>query len=1042
MPRLLSLLVVLMLPAVAVAAPPAVTTVAYQPGGKLLACGTHGLVRLFDSENGEPRGVIEVNGRVTALAFSPNGQLLAAASGEPGKSGVVRIAMIPSAGTGAATLPGEDSIAEHKDSVFALAFAPDGKSLATAGYDRIIRVWDVSERGAIAKSPRLTLKDHSDTIHDLSFHPKGHLLASAGADRAVKVWDIATGKRLYTLGDPTDWVYCVAWSPDGKHLAAGGVDKSIRVWEADGEGGRLVHSVFAHEKAVWRVRYAENGATLVSVGEDRVIKSWNAARMTEKKIYEREPDSVLDLAVSPSGQQLAMARFDGAALVIAAATGKPIAQLIPLKPVPPKPEKLVPTGVLIGETSTVTVTGGNLDSGTRVSSSRSDVKATVVAKSANSLTLQVTVPRDALSGATNLEFANDAGKAAPIRLAIDRFRAIPEAGITDSARAAPLVILPATLVGSLDRAGDADYYRFEAKAGDQIGAQVTALELGSKLDAVLVLTDANGAVRAEGTNALGFVVPSAGAYSLGIRDREYRGGAEFHYRLHVGDVPVVTGVFPLAVPRGRAVDVHVEGVNLGGVARARVSAPADAAIGSRIAVPLSRPAVGKAEVLVGEFPSVVVDTAAGAELRPPASADGILAKPDEAQLIRFAARRGDRLAIEVLARRAGSPVDPVIEVLDSAGAPVPRAVLRSTAKTYSTFRDHDSAGPGIRLETWNELAIDDYLYAGGELMRILALPKNPDDDCQFYQVAGQRHGFLGTTPAHLSQGSPMYKVEIHPPNTSFPPNGLPQFTLHYRNDDGGADFGKDSFLLFDAPADGVYQVRVSDAAGAHGPTHAFRVTVRPPRPDFSVSFNPTEPTIWKGGAVPIGVTVTRRDGFEGRVRVQLEALPSGLQAPSTFVEAGHTTTSFALFAESSAAIPPNIKLKLVARANVNGREIVREAMGGTPKLVEPIDVVTTTSATEIAVKPGRESRFVVQIERRGKFAGRVPVEVRGLPHGVRVLNIGLNGILITERETNREVVLYAEPWVKPMDHPIVVLAKVEGKNTDHAAKSVLLKVQE
>ena len=83
---------------------------------------------------------------------------------------------------------------------------------------------------------------------------------------------------------------------------------------------------------------------------------------------------------------------------------------------------------------------------------------------------------------------------------------------------------------------------------------------------------------------------------------------------------------------------------------------------------------------------------------------------------------------------------------------------------------------------------------------------------------------------------------------------------------------------------------------------------------------------------------------------------------------------------------------------------------------------------------------MVSIERRGKFAGRVPVEVRGLPHGVRVLNIGLNGILITERETSREVVLYAEPWVKPMEHPIVVLAKHEGKNTDHAAKSVLLKV--
>ena len=102
--------------------------------------------------------------------------------------------------------------------------------------------------------------------------------------------------------------------------------------------------------------------------------------------------------------------------------------------------------------------------------------------------------------------------------------------------------------------------------------------------------------------------------------------------------------------------------------------------------------------------------------------------------------------------------------------------------------------------------------------------------------------------------------------------------------------------------------------------------------------------------------------------------------------------------------------------------------------------MTKTSVSEITIKPGQETRFVVDIERQGKFAGRVPLDVRGLPHGVRVLNIGLNGILITERETSREVVLYAEAWVKPMEHPIVVLSRSEAKNTEHAAKSVLLKV--
>src|SRR5206468_1499390 len=116
------------------------------------------------------------------------------------------------------------------------------------------------------------------------------------------------------------------------------------------------------------------------------------------------------------------------------------------------------------------------------------------------------------------------------------------------------------------------------------------------------------------------------------------------------------------------------------------------------------------------------------------------------------------LVVEVEARRLGSPLDSVIEVLDAAGHPVPRAVLRCQAKTFVTFRDHDSAGGGIRMDTWNEFAMDDYVLVGHELMHIRELPRNPDDDCQFYAVNGQRVGYLGTTPTHHAMGTPMFKV--------------------------------------------------------------------------------------------------------------------------------------------------------------------------------------------------------------------------------------------------------------------------------------------
>src|SRR5207302_5293311 len=119
-----------------------------------------------------------------------------AASGEPGRSGVVRLYDLRD--VKAPTAKPAAEYPAHKDAIYALAFAPDGKTLATAGYDRVIKLWEVPPQGA-KPTPRLTLTDHSDAVYGLSFHPSGKLLASASADRAVKVWDAATGKRLYTL---------------------------------------------------------------------------------------------------------------------------------------------------------------------------------------------------------------------------------------------------------------------------------------------------------------------------------------------------------------------------------------------------------------------------------------------------------------------------------------------------------------------------------------------------------------------------------------------------------------------------------------------------------------------------------------------------------------------------------------------------------------------------------------------------------------------------------------------------------------------------
>src|SRR5262245_53367849 len=226
------------------AAPP-VAALAWRPDGKLLVAAGYNEALLIDPAGGEVVGRLTgQNGPVTALAFSRDGSRLAVASGVTGVAGEVRLYAVPPEGSPAGP---PRVLTGHADVILGLGFSPDGKFLATCGYDKLIKVWDV----AAGKEVR-TLKEHSDSVYGVAYNADGKLLASAAADRAVKLWDAATGKLLYTLGEATDWVYAVAWAPDGRHLAAAGADKSIRVWEVTAQEGRIVHSVFAHEATIVR----------------------------------------------------------------------------------------------------------------------------------------------------------------------------------------------------------------------------------------------------------------------------------------------------------------------------------------------------------------------------------------------------------------------------------------------------------------------------------------------------------------------------------------------------------------------------------------------------------------------------------------------------------------------------------------------------------------------------------------------------------------------------------------------------------------------
>ena len=145
---------------------------------------------------------------------------------------------------------------------------------------------------------------------------------------------------------------------------------------------------------------------------------------------------------------------------------------------------------------------------------------------------------------------------------------------------------------------------------------------------------------------------------------------------------------------------------------------------------------------------------------------------------------------------------------------MPRAVLRPVWETSIDLRIRTRSSSWHAACLGRALHRGDWVYVDRELIRVTELPKGPDEDVSFASFRGGAWAFEDTSSEAHALGRPVYKVELHPPRATFSPNGLPLFTLTYRNDDGGPVWGKDSRLTFTAPAaGGDYIVRVRDARG-------------------------------------------------------------------------------------------------------------------------------------------------------------------------------------------------------------------------------------
>jgi len=603
--------------------------------------------------------------------------------------------------------------------------------------------------------------------------------------------------------------------------------------------------------------------------------------------------------------------------------------------------------------------------------------------------------------------------------------------------------LPTILVGAIAKPGDLDHYKIQARAGQELVFDNTGGQIGSTLIPIISILDSTGAaVKTSLTTPFAHKFEKAGTYFIRVADYQQSGRASHTYRIKVGEFPVATAAFPLGVEKGKSAQIELRGYHL---ASTKVSVKGTASAEQEDALML-RPedAFNNVKLAVGDEPEISAAGKGPQAVPFPVTINGRV--PQKAsQEFRFSLRKGRTIVAEVKAQRLGSKLDSVIEIVDAKGKPIERAVVQPVWETSLVLRDHESTGAGLRISNWNGLAVGDVVMAGSEVARVEALPRGPDDDMRVESFGGLRSTLLDTTAEAHAVDQAFYKVKILPAGAKPMPNGLPIAHVNYRNDDGGAGYGRDSLLHFTAPYDGDFIIRISDVRGLGGDDYAYRLTLRDPKPDFRLTVAPKNPNVPRGGSIPVTVTAFRMDGHNAPIDVALEDLPAGLHATKGVIHPGQTTATLLLSADDAATLATAAPLMAMGTCGNAAHFANPEDKLKLISLMPKPDISMTAATREVILEPGGSAEITVRIKRQNGFAGRVPVQVMNLPPRVLVPDVGLNGVLLNETDTERTFVIEALPTAEPVEQYIYVSGNVETRsnlqNSYAANEPILVKVK-
>ena len=303
-----------------------ILAVAVTGDGQFAACGRANQIFIYQVPTGQivarltdPK-LAEKTGRsgyrssaqrdfVQSLAFSPDGRVLA--------SGEYRMVKLWQ------REPNLPQFTLGADPVSAMAASADGKWIATAAKDNVIRIWD-----AATGKPVKELPGHTATVSSLKFSPDNTKLASGSADKTIRVWDVVAGK-IFAQIETANEVSALAWVLGGKQLASAGDDAIIRLWQLPAQAdGALAKGkeITGHTQPVTCLEaFPADGKQLLSGSRDGSVRHWSVE--SAKQVRQMDHGApVLAVAVSANAKIFASAGGNSARLW-SAEKGQPLGEM-------------------------------------------------------------------------------------------------------------------------------------------------------------------------------------------------------------------------------------------------------------------------------------------------------------------------------------------------------------------------------------------------------------------------------------------------------------------------------------------------------------------------------------------------------------------------------------------------------------------------------------------------------------------------------------------------------------------------------------------